>query len=287
MGNTRYYTKDNGQSFAELEYDVWGAVTSPSKLTNNDNGNFAAANFTGHPYDTVLDIYFAEARFYDAKHRQWMASDPIKSGLNWYAYAESNPSTYWDADGLDTYAIGMEIGGSILGLRGSFDIGIVVDDHFNVGVFVTGAVGGGTPSDVVFEIIRLLDLGSVGISGIFSYTNADTIQGFAGEGTSIGGSINIGEPAGVSIGFDVTIGYNKEGPPVYGFTVSLGAAAKLPFEMHGVATKTWVFTYDDISQTVGKFVYDHITSYFVKMICEKQRDDMQKILWKMISGELP
>ena len=54
MGNTRYYTKDNGQSFAELEYDVWGAVTSPGKLTNNDNGNFAAAVFTGHPYDTVV-----------------------------------------------------------------------------------------------------------------------------------------------------------------------------------------------------------------------------------------
>ena len=100
MGNTRYYTKDNGQSFAELEYDVWGAITSPSKLTNNDNGNFAAAVFTGHPYDTVLDIYFAEARFYDAKHRQWMASDPIKSGLNWYLYVEGNPATYWDPDGL-------------------------------------------------------------------------------------------------------------------------------------------------------------------------------------------
>jgi hypothetical protein len=62
MGNTRYYTKDSGQSFAELEYDVWGVVTSPSMLVNNDNGNFAAAVFTGHPYDTVLDIYFAEPR---------------------------------------------------------------------------------------------------------------------------------------------------------------------------------------------------------------------------------
>ena len=100
MGNTRYYTKDNGQSFAELEYDVWGAVTSPSKLTNNDNGNFAAAVFTGHPYDTVLDIYFAEARFYDAKYRQWMASDPIKESLNWYWYANGNPATYWDYNGL-------------------------------------------------------------------------------------------------------------------------------------------------------------------------------------------
>ena len=103
MGNTRYYTKDNGQSFAELEYDVWGAVTSPGKLTNNDNGNFAAPVFTGHPYDTVLDIYFAEARFYDANHRQWMSVDPIKSGLNWYLYANGNPATYWDPTGLEYY----------------------------------------------------------------------------------------------------------------------------------------------------------------------------------------
>ena len=109
MGNTRYYTKDNGQSFAELEYDVWGAVTSPGKLTNNDNGNFAAPVFTGHPYDTVLDIYFAEARFYDAKHRQWMASDPIKSGLNWYLYVEGNPGTYFDPDGWEAIIIGTTV----------------------------------------------------------------------------------------------------------------------------------------------------------------------------------
>ena len=109
MGNTRYYTKDNGQSFAELEYDVWGAVTSPSKLTNNDNGNFAAAVFTGHPYDTVLDIYFAEARFYDANHRQWMSVDPIKSGLNWYLYCYANPATYWDPDGWEAIIIGTDV----------------------------------------------------------------------------------------------------------------------------------------------------------------------------------
>ena len=68
VGNIRYYTKDNSQSFAELKYDVWGAVTGPSKLVTNDNGNFAAAVFTGHPYNMVLDIDFAEARFYDADH---------------------------------------------------------------------------------------------------------------------------------------------------------------------------------------------------------------------------
>lgn len=100
MGNTRYYTKSTGQNCAELQYDAWGQPVSPNKLVNNDHGNYVRATFTGHTYDTTLDIYFAEARFYDATNRTWLAMDPIKDGLNWYQYASSNPTTYWDPTGL-------------------------------------------------------------------------------------------------------------------------------------------------------------------------------------------
>lgn len=100
MGNTRYYTKTTGQTFAELQYDAWGQPVSPNKLANNDHGNYVFATFTGHIYDTTLDIYFAEARFYDATNRTWLAMDPIKDGLNWYQYVNANPITYWDALGL-------------------------------------------------------------------------------------------------------------------------------------------------------------------------------------------
>ena len=100
MGNTRYYTKANGQSFAELTYDAWGMPESPNKLLNNDHGNYVFATFTGHIYDTTLDIYFAEARFYDANNRTWLAVDPVKDGGNWYQYCFSNPTTYYDLTGL-------------------------------------------------------------------------------------------------------------------------------------------------------------------------------------------
>ena len=100
MGSTRYYTKSSGQSFAELTYDAWGMPESPNKLLNNDHGNYVFATFTGHIYDTTLDIYFAEARFYDANNRTWLAIDPIKDGGNWYQYCSSNPTTYWDPTGL-------------------------------------------------------------------------------------------------------------------------------------------------------------------------------------------
>ena len=82
MGNTRYYTKANGQSFAELTYDAWGMPESPNKLLNNDHGNYVFATFTGHIYDTTLDIYFAEARFYDANNRTWLAMDSLGKGVS-------------------------------------------------------------------------------------------------------------------------------------------------------------------------------------------------------------
>lgn len=100
MGNTRYYTKANGQSYAELIYDAWGMPESPNKLLNNDHGNYVYATYTGHIFDTTLDIYFCEARFYDANTRTWLAMDPIKEGDNWYQYCNSNPVTYWDPTGL-------------------------------------------------------------------------------------------------------------------------------------------------------------------------------------------
>ena len=87
------------------EYDVWGNPTSPGMLLNNDNGVFIIARFTGHQYDTVIDVYFAEARFLDAKNRQWLSSDPMKDGLNWYQYVGSNPATFVDPWGLERIVI--------------------------------------------------------------------------------------------------------------------------------------------------------------------------------------
>lgn len=99
QGNTRYYTKTNGNSFAELTYDAWGMPVSPNKLLDNDHGNYVYATYTGHIFDTTLDIYFCEARFYDANTRQWVAMDPIKAGWNWYQYCYSSPIIYMDPDG--------------------------------------------------------------------------------------------------------------------------------------------------------------------------------------------
>ncbi|MCL2548535.1 MAG: RHS repeat-associated core domain-containing protein, partial [Symbiobacteriaceae bacterium] len=100
MGTSIRYSKDNGNQFAAIDYDLFGAAISPSKLNNNDKGLDILADYTGYTFDYILDKYFAQYRFYDANNRHFMAKDPIKSGLNWYAYVGNNPVTWVDPWGL-------------------------------------------------------------------------------------------------------------------------------------------------------------------------------------------
>lgn len=147
MGSTRYYTKANGQSFTELTYDAWGMPQSPNKLLNNDHGNYVSATFIGHIFDTTLDIYFAEARFYDANNRTWLAMDPIKDGGNWYQYCSGNPTTYIDPTGLKR-----ETGSKQAQMSGSETI-----DWSRVGTGVVKVAGG--------VVIIVIGVGAIYVTG--------------------------------------------------------------------------------------------------------------------------
>ena len=48
----------------------------------------------------VLNLYFAQARFYDPQTKGFTQEDPIKDGLNWYSYVENNPIMCIDPWGL-------------------------------------------------------------------------------------------------------------------------------------------------------------------------------------------
>jgi len=56
--------------------------------------------YTGHPYDPVLVVYYARARMYDAADRRFMAVDPVKEGENGYLYCNNNPKKYTDPTGM-------------------------------------------------------------------------------------------------------------------------------------------------------------------------------------------
>ena len=79
---------------------------------------FRSVSFTSYTYDVVLDLYFAQARFYDQNTRRFISIDPIKDGVNWYAYCGNNPVVFVDPSGLVIVFIDPGHGGSELGARG-------------------------------------------------------------------------------------------------------------------------------------------------------------------------
>ena len=215
MGNTRYYTKANGQSYAELTYDAWGMPESPNKLLNNDHGNYVYATYTGHIFDTTLDIYFAEARFYDANTRTWLAMDPIKDGGNWYQYCYSSPVVYYDPDGRIATAI-------IVGTVTKFVVGATVSG-------IASVIGQAVNYDKENGKINV-DFGKVDISDVV----VDSLSG--------GVSSVLPFTKGVKIAADVAIGVGGQTVknvihkrPFYEDTISAGLSAGA-----GSALSSWL-----------------------------------------------
>jgi len=51
-------------------------------------------------YDRILDLHFAQYRFYSAGDKRFTAEEPVKDGANWYAYCNNNPVGFVDPLGL-------------------------------------------------------------------------------------------------------------------------------------------------------------------------------------------
>ena len=101
MGSSYYYTNpETGYVTNKHEYTTWGNNTKAPTYNYDPEYRASEPYFTGHPYDGSLNLYYAEARFYDPETGSFLSSDPAKSGLNWYQYCGSNPTTYVDPLGL-------------------------------------------------------------------------------------------------------------------------------------------------------------------------------------------
>ena len=174
-----------------------------------------------------LDIYFAEARFYDANNRTWLAIDPIKDGGNWYQYCFSNPTTYYDPNGLTVIAVGYDIS-EAFGIRVGIGVQIAFDDKGNIGLVKYSTIGGGFPT-----------LGFGG--GTVSLYSADEIWDLNGVGVAIGGGVNgtvLGLPISGSV--EISFGSARDGSTVFGITGALKPEAAFPVDMHGVMVMTSV-----------------------------------------------
>ena len=107
LGSTAYLTNNvNGDVGSFAGYDDWGAPTMKAVLRIGARELDPAAEYTGHPYDPVLGVYYARARMYDAADRRFMSVDPVKGEVKepatfiQYIYALNNPILMLDPTGM-------------------------------------------------------------------------------------------------------------------------------------------------------------------------------------------
>ena len=117
LGSVDYLT-DNvaGKVTSYVTYDDYGAPTAKAVLKVGVRELDLVTQYTVHPYDHVLGVYFTQARMYDAADRRFLAVDWVKGyiktpqSLAPYTYVLDNPLRFIDPSGLD-YIVAWSYGG--------------------------------------------------------------------------------------------------------------------------------------------------------------------------------
>jgi RHS repeat-associated protein len=77
LGGESYYTDAAGKLLSYNEFDAWGNAYTAVPEDINANGLNNGLGFTGYTWDGVLDLYFAQARMYDAASRRFVSANPV------------------------------------------------------------------------------------------------------------------------------------------------------------------------------------------------------------------
>ncbi|MEA5095220.1 MAG: RHS repeat-associated core domain-containing protein [Sedimentibacter saalensis] len=94
-------------------YNEWGEITHNAVLKCGQRELDLVKRYATHDYDSVLSMYYAKARFYDAQNRRFDSIDPILDGSKYditdyaknpvqlvqYLYVRNNPVVYIDPHG--------------------------------------------------------------------------------------------------------------------------------------------------------------------------------------------
>jgi len=115
LGTADYLTSPvSGKVEAWTHYNEWGLIVHNAVLKCGQRELDLVKRYATHDYDSVLELYYAKARFYDAHDRHFTAVDPILDPSQYdlreyvsnpiqivqYLYVLDNPLLYNDPLGL-------------------------------------------------------------------------------------------------------------------------------------------------------------------------------------------
>jgi RHS repeat-associated protein len=94
LNSTKCVTKSDGSLEVMYEYRAFG-----EQLKKLGEGE-AKYTYGGKELDDQTNLYYFNARYYDATIGRFINVDPVQDGTNWYVYCNNNPLSFMDPTGL-------------------------------------------------------------------------------------------------------------------------------------------------------------------------------------------
>lgn len=104
LNSTKLVTDEAGIIVVNYTYRAFGEQLRRLDNSNNETDDLGKYSYGGKELDEDINLYYFNARFYDATTGRFINVDPIQDGTNWYVYCSNNPMSFVDPTGLeDTY----------------------------------------------------------------------------------------------------------------------------------------------------------------------------------------
>ena len=88
----------NGEVKADYTYSAYGEL-----IADGSNGINNPIRYAGEYTDEESGLIYLRARYYDPGLGRFISEDPIRDGMNWYAYCYNNPVMFIDPSGMEVY----------------------------------------------------------------------------------------------------------------------------------------------------------------------------------------
>ena len=98
-GDVVQLTDSTGALVKNYEYDAFGVEENAAE------GDTNPFRYCGEQFDAETGNYYLRARYYTPGAGRFTQEDPIRDGLNWYAYCAGNPVVFVDPSGLEWGAL--------------------------------------------------------------------------------------------------------------------------------------------------------------------------------------
>lgn len=141
----------SGKTVSEYTYNGWGEILNVSNAKNSEIGTLNPIRYRGYYYDSELNMYYLQSRYYDPVMKRMICADDENLILstsvnnNLFAYCENNPVCKADIEGeIPAVVIGAAIGAgysAVLQIASNSENGDKLTSGL-AGAVISGAVSG-------------------------------------------------------------------------------------------------------------------------------------------------